>query len=90
VETVGGLEPDEIVQQGIRVLQQKLGVVIQELQGDDQRNGYESPGYTPGTAYGDQGYNTEYGQGQQSAWGGGFGGQTPAAGAATPYDRDPW
>ncbi|KAI9665664.1 MAG: 45 kDa subunit of RNA polymerase II [Bathelium mastoideum] len=88
VETVGGLEPDAIMQQGIKVLQQKLASVIQELSGgDDQRdmNGYggASPGYTPGTAYGgNEGYTTPYG-GNTSAWGGG--GTTPYG--ATPYGQ---
>lgn len=88
VETVGGLEPDAIMQQGIKVLQQKLASVIQELSGgDDQRdmNGYggASPGYTPGTSYGgNDGYTTPYG-GNASAWGGG--GTTPYG--ATPYGQ---
>lgn len=33
VESVGSLEPDAIIQQGIKVLQQKLAAVIQELTG---------------------------------------------------------
>ena len=35
VESVGSLEPDAIVQQGIHVLQQKLAFIIQELAGAD-------------------------------------------------------
>ena len=33
VESVGSLEPDAIIQQGIKVLQQKLAAIIQELGG---------------------------------------------------------
>ncbi|KZF20019.1 insert subdomain of RNA polymerase alpha subunit [Xylona heveae TC161] len=35
VESVGSLEPDAIIQQGVKVLQQKLAAVIQELTGGD-------------------------------------------------------
>ncbi|KAF2839637.1 insert subdomain of RNA polymerase alpha subunit [Patellaria atrata CBS 101060] len=89
VETVGGLPPDVIMQQGIKVLQQKLAAVIQELAGGDERNGdygdgARSPdGPPPGTAYGaDGGYTTPFGvgTGNASAWGGGT---TPYG--ATPY-----
>ncbi|KAI9681481.1 MAG: 45 kDa subunit of RNA polymerase II [Caeruleum heppii] len=34
IESVGSLEPDAIVQQGIKVMQQKLATVIQELTGE--------------------------------------------------------
>jgi len=99
IETVGGLEPDVIMQQGIKVLQQKLAAVIQELTGDNDRgamdgvDGYgggRSPGGINGAGgYGmDQGYTTPYGNGgAASAWGGG---QTPYG--ATPYGQNgnPW
>lgn len=39
VESVGGLEPDAIIQQGIKVMQQKLAAIIQELSGGDARGG---------------------------------------------------
>ncbi|KAI9823841.1 MAG: hypothetical protein M1819_001121 [Sarea resinae] len=39
VESIGSLEPDAIVQQGIKVLQQKLAAVIQDLTGGDEGAG---------------------------------------------------
>jgi DNA-directed RNA polymerase II subunit RPB3 len=93
VETVGGLEPDAIVQQGIRVLQQKLAAVIGTMTGDDQQAdrdvddfGPRSPdaganGYGGGGGYGDA---TPFGgRGNQSAYGGGG---TPYG--ATPYGQN--
>ncbi|KKY17453.1 putative rna polymerase ii subunit 3 [Phaeomoniella chlamydospora] len=90
IESVGILEPDQIVQQGITVLQEKLADVIRGLGGagaDDIMNGGDSPdGYEP-APIGDGGY-TNYGangmgaSGGQSAWGG-LGGATPYG--ATPY-----
>lgn len=85
VETVGGLEPDQIVQQGIKVLQQKLAGIIQGLQGgeDHPMDGFQSPQMN-GTNYGgpDPGFTTPgpYGGGA-SAWGGG---------ATTPYGATPY
>lgn len=92
VETVGSLEPDACVQQGIKVLQQKLALIIQELKGGDEAaNGAEGENYAPRSpemnggmsTYGpDQGYTTPYAGGSASAWGG--------AGAATPYGATPY
>ncbi|KAF1811207.1 DNA-directed RNA polymerase II 45 kDa polypeptide [Eremomyces bilateralis CBS 781.70] len=95
VETVGGLEPDTIVQQGIKVLQQKLASVIHELTGTgeameaDDDYAVRSPDAMNGingatTAYGG---NTAYGDpGYQTP--GNFGGQSAwggGIGGATPY-----
>lgn len=96
VETVGGLEPDVIMQQGIKVLQQKLAAVIQELTGGEDRGGADdgfggarSPDMNGAGGYGvDQGYTTPYqAGGSASAWGGA---QTPYG--ATPYGNsgNPW
>ncbi|OCK83218.1 insert subdomain of RNA polymerase alpha subunit [Lepidopterella palustris CBS 459.81] len=94
VETVGGLEPDQIVLQGIKVLQQKLASVIQELTGAEDTNmdgfgGGQSPQMNGGQGYGapDPGYTTPYGN--ASVWGG-AGGATPFG--ATPYggSGNPW
>lgn len=84
LESIGNLEPDAVVQQGIKVMQQKLALVLQELVGDEARNGdanadgfggARSPdGMQPAADYGmDQGYVTPYvtGGGATSAWGGG-------------------
>lgn len=92
LESIGNLEPDAVVVQGIKVLQQKLAKVIQELTGsDDGRNGaadgdgFGMGGRSPDAmamqdGYGDQGYTTPYlNGGAQSAWGG----------AATPYGQTP-
>ena len=96
MESIGNLEPDAVVQQGIKVMQQKLAAVIQELTGDEGRGGgdeYEprSPGVDGamnGMAvddYVDAGYTTPFGGGGGvSAWGGG--GQTPYG--ATPYGQN--
>jgi len=94
VETVGSLEPDAIIQQGIKVLQQKLAGVIQDLTDEQGQNGanggdYEprDPGQDGGRDYDmDHGYTTPYGNGGNlSAWGGG-GGITPYNNA-TPYGQ---
>ena len=92
LESIGNLEPDQVVLQGIRVMQQKLAAVIQELTGDDTNgngavdgDGYGIGGRSPDAmamqdGYADQGYTTPYlNGGAQSAWGG----------AATPYGQTP-
>ncbi|KAM3157476.1 DNA-directed RNA polymerase II subunit RPB3 [Botrytis cinerea] len=88
VESIGNLEPDAIIQQGIKVMQQKLAAVLQDLtEGDGQANGggYDAP-QSPdvgmnGHGWQDPGYATPYGGG--NAWGG-------AGGAATPYGATPY
>lgn len=88
VESVGNLDPDSIIQQGIKVLQQKLAAVIQDLtDGDGNSNGMNGAGFegprSPdvGQGWQDQGYTTPYGNGgQASTWGG----------AATPYGATPY
>lgn len=94
VESSGVMEPDLIVQQGIKVLQQKLAAVVQELTGetdggggDDTTNyGPSTPGFSTGAhdTLMDGGYTTPYGAaaaaGQSSVWGGG----------ATPYGATPY
>ncbi|KAI9835643.1 MAG: 45 kDa subunit of RNA polymerase II [Sclerophora amabilis] len=96
VETVGGLEPDAIIQQGIKVMQQKLAAVIQDLTGDEDRGlngddlGYSGPRSPDGHGVRDyemdNGYTTPYGNGgAASAWGGGA---TPYG--ATPYGQNGW
>lgn len=44
VESVGNLEPDAVVQQAIKVLQQKLAAVIQELEGPHADGGFRAGG----------------------------------------------
>lgn len=91
VESIGNLEPDAIIQQGIKVMQQKLAAVLQDLtEGDGQANGggYDAP-QSPDVGMGgqnwqDQGYATPYGGG--NAWGGGGGAATPYG--ATPYGQN--
>jgi DNA-directed RNA polymerase II subunit RPB3 len=92
---VGNLEPDAVIQQGIKVLQQKLAAVIQDLtEGDGAGSGMNGMGTgdgfgaprTPdaginGAAWQqDQGFTTPY---QASGWG--AGGATPFG--ATPYGQ---
>lgn len=89
VESIGNLEPDAIIQQGIKVLQQKLAVIIQGLDSEGQDTGmnggfdggYDGPrspdvGGGGGQPWEQPGYTTPFGGG-----GGGWGGQ----GQATPY-----
>lgn len=90
VESIGNLEPDAIIQQGIKVLQQKLAAVIQELDEDAPNplnggfdGGYDGP-RSPDVGGGGQpweqpGYTTPFG----ASSGGGWGGQ----GQATPYGQ---
>lgn len=93
IESIGNLEPDAVVGQGIKVLQLKLADVIKELTNtDDGRNGgMDGDGYGMGgrspdgmmhqDGYGEQGYTTPFNNGgNQSAWGG----------AATPYGATPY
>lgn len=95
VEGVGTLEPDQIIQQGITVLQEKLAEIIRGLGGagaEDGMNGDAgSPdGYEPAPV--DAGGYTAYGAGGMgaaggaSSWGGGLGGATPYG--ATPYGQN--
>lgn len=101
VESVGNLEPDAVVQQGIKVMQQKLAAVLQELEGssgDGGRGGAD--GFSGGDDgagggmmnggggdyMGEQGYTTPYvNGGGASTWGGGA---TPYG--ATPYGQNGW
>ena len=92
VESVGNLEPDAIIQQGIKVLQQKLAAVIQDLtEGEGGQsngmNGYDAPRSPDvglnGAGWQDQGYTTPYANGGNvSQWG--------AGGASTPYGATPY
>lgn len=90
VESSGTIEPDNIVQNGIRVMQQKLATIIRALQGEDENAGDAGP-RSPDFGGGggdnwpqDQGYTTPYGGGggNQSAWGG--------AGNSTPFGTTPY
>jgi DNA-directed RNA polymerase II subunit RPB3 len=82
VETVGGLDPDQIVQTGIQTLQQKLAGVIQELRGEDMDGadfgGVRSPQMNSG------GYGQDYGN--NSVWGNNAG----PGGGTTPYGATPY
>jgi len=92
VESVGNLESDTVIQQGIKVLQQKLATVIQDLtEGDGMANGIvDVDNFGPrspenglnGGGWEDQGYTTPYGNGGQ--------GSTWVQGAATPYGATPY
>ena len=91
VESIGNLEPDACVQQAIKVMQQKLAAVLQELAGGDSAgeegaDGFGGPDGADGMqagAYEPEGYTTPYvNPGATSAWGGGA---TAYGGAATPY-----
>ncbi|OJJ47185.1 hypothetical protein ASPZODRAFT_132146 [Penicilliopsis zonata CBS 506.65] len=93
VESIGNLEPDTIIQQGIVVLQRKLATVISSLTetGEGDRNGMggaedeDMMGMRSPDAYeppeGIDGGFTAYANGGQSAWG---------ASATTPYGATPY
>jgi DNA-directed RNA polymerase II subunit RPB3 len=91
---VGGLDPDQIVIQGIEQLQEKLALVIKELQGTSggadgmDLGGAQSPTMN-GAGYGgaDGGGYTTPGYGGASAWGGAGG---AAQGGTTPYGATPY
>ena len=100
IESIGNLEPDAVVQQGIKVLQQKIAAVLQELVGGDNLDGADggaggdgfggpqSPGGMGGeTQYEPEGYTTPFANpgGATNAWGGGA---TPYG--ATPYRSTGW
>jgi DNA-directed RNA polymerase II subunit RPB3 len=99
VETAGGMEPDQIIQGGIRALQQKIGGLLKGLDprkygGDEaDMDGPRSPdmqldgGTTP---WQDAGYNTSYG-GSATAYGSNSavyaGSGTAYGGSATSYGQ---
>lgn len=86
VETAGAIPPQEIISEGIKVLQTKLAGLIHELSedGDGDYSGPRSPEYGGGGDGGwqDPGYTTPYGN-NQSSWSGPGGGTTPFG--QTPY-----
>ncbi|KAI1637091.1 DNA-directed RNA polymerase [Biscogniauxia mediterranea] len=87
VEGAGNIEPDAIIQEGIKELQKKLAGLIHGLGENDGMNGdYDGPrspdAMDGGVGWQDQGYTTPYGNaGNASAWGGG---------AATAYGTTPY
>ncbi|KAF2708259.1 insert subdomain of RNA polymerase alpha subunit [Pleomassaria siparia CBS 279.74] len=88
VETVGGLDPDQIVTKGIETLQHKLADVIHQLKGGENADGADFGGaQSPqmnGGGYQDQGYTTPFQGGNTSVWGSGN-----PAGGTTPYGATP-
>ena len=100
IETVGGLEPDVVMQQGIKVLQQKLAAVIQELAGGDDRGGggggvpaADGPDAFGGRTAADASHaGPDYGmaQGYTTPYGNGGGGASAWGGGQTPYGATPY
>jgi DNA-directed RNA polymerase II subunit RPB3 len=93
VETVGGIDPDQIVHEGISILQVKLAEIIKELTGGvgepDEFGGAQSPtlngaGYAGADAGGFTPVGGPNGYGGTSSWGG------AAQGGATPYGATPY
>lgn len=89
VEGSGSIEPDAIIQEGIKELQKKLASLIHGLGESDGVNGeYDGPrspdaAMDGGGGWQDQGFTTPYGTGgNQSAWGGG--------GSTTPFGQTPY
>lgn len=101
VESVGSLEPDNIVQQGIKVLQQKLALLLHDLDGPDVGGGVGDGGPENGIGFGAGGFGgADPGQAGQDAFGGdgfatpflggGQGGGSVWGGGATPYGATPY
>lgn len=103
VETVGGLEPDVVIQNGIKILQQKLASVIQALNGGEDDEMGEANG--PSNAYGDGartpdgmngyggmdgGYTTPYGAAPGGQGAGQHGNTSVWGGGTTPYGATPY
>lgn len=96
VEVTGNLEPDQVIYQGIKVLQQKLASIIQDLtEGfpDADANGhggYDAPRSPTtnlnGSNWQDQGYTTPFGNGGHTSQWTGLDGTTPYG--ATPYGQN--
>lgn len=91
MESAGNIEPDVIIQEGIKELQRKLAVLLHGLGEADGTNGengdYDGPrspdANMDGGGWQADGYTTPYGNGgNQSAWGGG--------GGTTPYGQTPY
>ena len=97
VETVGGLKPDEIIHEGIKVIRTKLAELIHNLLKSDENGDGRDDGFGQGprspnmdvdapAAWQDNGSYTPYGNG-----GGGGGGQSAWGGqATTPYTQTPY
>ena len=87
VESIGNLEPDMIIQQGIVALQRKLATTVSVLTGEAEGHGAEDADmmgagdadYEP--PEGIDGNLTTYGNGVAGAWG---------ASAQTPYGATPY
>lgn len=87
MESSGSLEPDEIVQEGIKVLQKKLATVIQELAGET--DGMDGDGYEPRDTDMNGGYDNGFGA--QTPFGEPSGGHTAYGGGnMTPYGATPY
>jgi DNA-directed RNA polymerase II subunit RPB3 len=86
VESAGNIEPDQIIQEGIKIMQEKLALVLHTLTGEadtamngDDFDGPRSPNMAMDEGgWQDQGYTTPYNAGNQSSWGGNN--------ATTPYN----
>lgn len=84
MESAGSIDPDQIIQEGIKVMQEKLALMLHNVTGeadtamDDGFDGPRSPNMgMEDNGWQDQGYTTPYNAGNQSAWGGA---------ATTPYN----
>ncbi|KAF3799624.1 DNA-directed RNA polymerase II subunit RPB3 [Colletotrichum gloeosporioides] len=91
VEGVGSLEPDQIIQEGIKIIQEKMALLLHMLTGeadDDGMGDFDGPrspnlDMDGGNPWGqDQGYTTPFNGGAQGSWGGSA--TTPYA-TTTPY-----
>lgn len=105
VESIGNHEPDAVVQQAIKVLQQKLAMIIQELEGPSSGSGgfggdgigavgYDDTGAATPGVQADDGFGADGGFTTPFVSGGGaqsaWGGGGATPYGATPYGQNGW
>jgi DNA-directed RNA polymerase II subunit RPB3 len=88
VESIGNLEPDTIIQQGIFVLQKKLALTVSELTGEGENGHAGGPEDAEMMGAGDaDAYEPPEGIDGNM---GGYGGASWGASAQTPYGATPY
>lgn len=100
MESAGNIEPDVIIQQGIKVLQQKLATLIRELSDESGGGGAGDEFGGPGRDGLRSPRDVNMGDGAAGAWGPADGFTTPygggqsawggAVGAQSPYGATPY
>ncbi|KAH8590225.1 RNA polymerase II subunit 3 [Bisporella sp. PMI_857] len=87
VESVGNIEPDALIQQGIRVLQSKLAMIFKGLGDEKEQAEADGQDYHPeGPGRHDWAATGSYTPGYEANYGNNIGGATPYLG--TPYGQN--